>query len=100
MHVVIDPTGVTLEHPDDFQRFDVLRRGEVDVAAAVAEHRWGTVDSSGDVMVSIDRLRQAGPDDRNWHEGLDKMVQYARSKGWLSPDGTHIQAHVVEDPQP
>jgi len=30
-----------------------------------------------------------------WDEGFSGMVEYARSKGWTDPAGTHLRAHVV-----
>ena len=96
MHVVVGPEGVTLESPDVFERFDVVRRDGADVAAVVAEHGWGTVAGSGDVMISLERLRAAGPDDDAWRRGLDGMIGFAGTKGWLDADGTHIQAHIID----
>lgn len=97
MHVVVGAGGVRLERPDEFERFDVRRRAGADVAAAIVEHGWGAVADSGDVMISVERLRAAGPDDDAWRGGLDAMVAYAATKGWLDADGTHIQAHIVDE---
>ncbi len=33
-------------------------------------------------------------DDPEWNTGLEKMLAYASSKGWMDPSGTAIQAHV------
>ena len=30
-----------------------------------------------------------------WDAGFSGMVEYARSKGWTDPAGTHLRAHVV-----
>ena len=98
MHVVVGVDGVTLERPGEFDRFDVRRRDAADVAAVVARDGWGTVDESGDVMIDIARLRSAGPDDDAWRSGLDGMVAYAGTKGWLDDDGTHVRAHIVDEP--
>lgn len=98
MHVVVGADGVTLDSPDDFRRFDVVRRGGADVATSVVEYGWGVVADSGDVMISVERLRAAGPDDDAWRAGLDGMIGYAASAGWLDDDGTHIQAHIVDEP--
>lgn len=97
MHVVVGADGVTLDSPNEFNRFDVVRRDGADVTAAIVEHGWGTVAESGDVMISVARLRSAGPDDDAWRSGLDGMIGYARTKGWLDADGTHIQAHIVDE---
>jgi hypothetical protein len=32
----------------------------------------------------------------DWPERWDSMIEYARSKGWLSADGSHLAAHLVD----
>ncbi|WP_116997075.1 hypothetical protein [Desertimonas flava] len=97
MHVVVGTDGVTLESPHEFDRFDVVRRDGADVGAVLATHGWGRPAATGDVMISVARLRAAGPADGTWRSGLDGMVAYAASKGWLDAEGSHIQAHVVDE---
>ena len=47
-------------------------------------------------------LLAAGDGDGNQAKGFDAMIAYAREHGWLSPGGTHMQAHVsgAEHSQP
>lgn len=97
MHVIVGAGGVSLERPEELDRFDVRRRDGVDVAEVIERHRWGSVTEGGDVMVAVDRLRAAGPDDDAWRRGLDAMVAYAATKGWLDATGEHVQAHVVDE---
>ena len=98
MRVVVDRDGVRLDDAAVFTAFDVRRRSDVDLASVLADHGWGSVTETGDVLVSVAALRAAGPDDDGWRAGLDGMLGYAATKGWLDETGDHVQAHVVEDP--
>ena len=96
MIVAIGPDAVTLLEPDDFTRFHVTLTG-LDRAAADAVLRSQNAGSvADDALVAVSALRswsgRAGDDD--WNAGLDAMLAYAASKGWLSEDGSQIQAHV------
>jgi hypothetical protein len=60
------------------------------------------VDEGGEhVWLSIEELRrraaslvpEAERDD--WSRGFDGMVGYASSKGWTSPEGSHLRAHIT-----
>jgi hypothetical protein len=61
----------------------------------------GTVDEGGDhVWLSIAALRDAAAatvsaDERAaWLDAYDGMIAYALSKGWGSPDGASVRAHL------
>ena len=48
-------------------------------------------------FITVDAVRRLAGDlaaDPDWNAGLDKMLAYAGSKGWMDPSGTAIQAHV------
>ncbi|WP_141005734.1 hypothetical protein [Nocardioides humi] len=52
---------------------------------------------SGDhVWLDIAALRDRAGAEKgaDWHEGYDAMVAYALSRGWVSPDGAAVRAHV------
>lgn len=61
----------------------------------------GTLDDGGEhVWLSIEELRNRAvalvPDSEvaGWTEGFNGMVTYALAKGWASPEGTHLRAHI------
>jgi hypothetical protein len=92
------PPTVSLEEPDDCQRFHLaVVRGRdaamvfgalVDAAAGRLEgdHAWITVDSIRRMAAG-----RVGPD---WPADLEGMLAFARAKGWMDPTGASIQAHV------
>jgi hypothetical protein len=71
-------------------------RGVDDAAAgtALAAAGLGTVDGDH-AWLEADALRAAGDGSAAWLAGFDGMLGYAASKGWASPDGAQVQAHIV-----
>jgi hypothetical protein len=62
----------------------------------------GTVDEGGEhVWLSIASLKAAAaatlPDDERvaWSAAYDGMIAYAIGKGWASPDGLAVRAHIT-----
>ena len=103
MQVVVDmeaePATVALEDPADCGRFHVTARGGGDAGtldAALRANAVGTVDGDGEAMVSIEAVRRlaTGSVSAAWEGEFGAMLDYARSKGWLSDDGASIRAHV------
>jgi hypothetical protein len=103
MDVVADltstPSAVTLAEPDDLKSFKVLARAPSPEPEGLARalEGVGTLAPDGHAFIDVDAvLRLAGEraEDPAWREGFDGMIGYARSKGWMDPAGTAIQAHV------
>ena len=103
MQVVVDmttePGAVGLDDPGDCGRFHVTVRGDGDSAAldrALRAADVGEVDGDGEALVRVAAVRRlaAGSVGASWGEDFAAMLEYARSKGWLSDDGTSIRAHV------
>jgi len=94
-----DPATVAVEEPSDCGRFHVAVRGRADAGAldeALRTNDAGVVDGDGEAMVRVDAVRHlvAGSVDEAWEAAFAAMLDYARSKGWLSEDGASIRAHV------
>jgi hypothetical protein len=103
MQVVVDMTGdpasVALEEPTDCGRFHVAVRGSGDAVgleAALRNSGVGTLDGDGEALVDVAAVRRlaAGSVGETWESDFAAMLDYARSKGWLSEDGASIRAHV------
>jgi hypothetical protein len=64
-----------------------------DPSAALAG--WGRLQGD-EVWVDVEAVRRAaaGRVGARWDADFAGMLDYARAKGWLSEDGTLIQAHV------
>jgi hypothetical protein len=102
MIVVVAPTAVRLEEPDDVGRFHVaVEDGVVDVNAVLGDAGFGRIDdTTGEALIPVETVRQAargrvGPD---WEAGFIKMLSYAESRGWLAEDGAAIRAHIEVQP--
>jgi hypothetical protein len=94
-----DPASVALEEPAHCGRFHVVVRGTgdaVSLEAALRSSAVGTVDGDGEALVDVAAVRRlaAGSVGETWEGDFTAMLDYARSKGWLSEDGASIRAHV------
>jgi hypothetical protein len=90
------PAAITLREPEDFKAFKLVRRGEGDLAAAVAD--VGRVDDQDHVYVRPDAVRAlAGAlgHDARWQENFEAMLDAADEHGWIANDGT-VRAHVEQ----
>ena len=103
MEVVVDvaaePAMVALEEPADCERFHVTVRGGGGAGAldeALRAGAVGSLDGDGEALVVVDAVRRlaAGSVGETWESDFAAMLDYARSKGWLSEDGASIRAHV------
>ncbi|EYT57181.1 hypothetical protein [Microbacterium sp. UCD-TDU] len=96
MRISVTESGADLLDPADFTRFHVesaLPAAQIDAALQAAGA--GRVDNDH-AFVSVAFLRSHAPaGDEQWGEGLQKMIAYAQSKGWVSADGEHLQAHIA-----
>lgn len=63
-------------------------------AAALAAAGLGRVDGDH-AWLDESALRAAGDGSAQWTAGFDGMLAYAAGKGWASPDGAAVRAHIV-----
>lgn len=54
-----------------------------------------TAETVTHVMLDVECLRSVGPRSSEWDADFTAMIAYARSRGWVSDDGTHVRAHVA-----
>jgi hypothetical protein len=90
---------VRLAEPYDLESLKVVAWDSADpVTVEEALGPRGTMDDDGaHVWLEIDALMAlAGPiaGDPAWLQSFNEMVTYAGSKGWMSPTGSAIRAHV------
>jgi len=95
-----DEPVVSLQEPADCRRFHVGVIGADDRARldlALAGAGLGHLADDGDnAWVSVEGVRRlavghVGP---AWDSEFAAMVEYAAGKGWLSPEGDKLRAHV------
>lgn len=105
MFVLVDlaaaPPVVTLEEPDDCARFHLQIAGGRDPATLASTLRdAGTGRLVGDdAFIRVDALcaLAAGRVGEGWQVDFDRMLDYARTKGWFDDAGDAIQAHIEWD---
>lgn len=100
MVIVVRGDVVRLDEPDDVGAFKVLveRGTEIQVAQGVAQvGRLADRDTAW-IRAEAVRALAAGRVADGWDAGFEAMLRYAAGKGWLSDDGTEIQAHVEWPP--
>jgi hypothetical protein len=93
-----DPAPVALRDPEDCTKFHVEAIGPHDVAAlghALVDADAGRVEGDH-AFVDVGAVRRlaSGRVGASWAGDFDKMLDYARSKGWIDATGSAIQAHV------
>jgi len=82
----------TLEDADNFRAFKVVSAA----APASAFAAIGRLDG-GHVWVNPAWLKAHGrPDDETWATGLEKMLNYAKTAGWVDEAG-YVRAHIEGD---
>jgi hypothetical protein len=103
MYVEVDlgqePAAPVLHEPEDLKAFKLTTLGSGDAGALDnALGGLGSVDGDGEhAWLKLDGVRALAGDlaySTSWSEGFDGMVAYAGSKGWLSPEGDAIRAHI------
>ena len=99
MHVTVyllsAPPTVSLEEPSDCRSFDVVVHGSGDDEALERAAAFGGAATlwTGGTVAAVRRLA-AGSVGEGWESDLLAMLDYARSRGWLTEDGQSIRAHV------
>jgi hypothetical protein len=92
---------VQVHDADDCGSLDIrvaaAARSQLDRTLRDAElGRWaGGPDAELNVVGLRDAAGAAGVG-ADWGERWDSMLAYARAKGWLSADGSHLAAHLVD----
>lgn len=88
--VVLDADDCTALHLETDLRDGKLR-------AALATTNTGEVHGQDvllDVAVLRSRAKLVATADDDWAERWSAMIEYARTKGWVSADGRSVQVHV------
>jgi hypothetical protein len=103
MRVVVDlnatPAAVSLADPADCGRFHVELHGDGghgSLDAALRDSDTGSSAGAHDADIRVDAVRRmaSGSVGDTWEDDFAAMLGYARTKGWLSDDGSTIRAHV------
>ena len=100
MYLAISHDGVTLQQPEvvtDLYASYWERLTPDRLASVLAEHDAGELtEDRAHVMVPVATLRRlaAGRVPEGWDADLDRMLEQARGRGWLSEDGATVRAHL------
>jgi hypothetical protein len=88
---------ILLYGADDFTSFKVVAAPDLpDGELSRALTRLGRRADGDHVLVSVDAIKTlAGSraEDQDWQAGLDSMLAYAQSKGWIDGNG-YVRAHI------
>ena len=101
MYVEVQGARAEVRDPDNCQALDVRASAgdRPGVDAALRAAGLGGWDGGAEADLSLVGLRAAaagGPIGPDWAQRWDAMVRYAAAKGWLSADGAHLRAHIVD----
>ena len=103
MYVEVTAAGVRLGAADDCTALDVRAAADARPALdeALRRSQLGTWDGGTEAELRVAELRgraTAAGVSPDWAQRWEAMIAYAGRKGWLSPDGTTVRAHVVNPP--
>jgi hypothetical protein len=96
MYIRVTPDGVSLEEPEDTRSFRIsLAAPSEDLDRILRASGWGMTDGA-DALVAVEAVRRssAGRVPADWNDDFENMINYARSRRWLSPDERFVRAHV------
>jgi hypothetical protein len=100
IHMTMD--GAQVLEAGDLKALSVTLEDGIEVYHATANSPLGTPSDDGAAvwldaaeLKSAAQASFAGSAPEGWNEGFDAMIEYARTKGWLSEDGNAVRAHVA-----
>lgn len=98
MYLRIRPDApVTVHEPDDCGRLHVTAASDEEADTALRAAGLGRLAAPGEVWLDLAGLRalaEPAATAADWPGQWDKMVGYARSKGWADADGREVRAHI------
>jgi hypothetical protein len=103
MYLDIASDGVTLQQPErlnDLYASYWERLGPDQLTSVLAEHADAELlPDRAHVMIPVATLRRlaAGRVPEGWDADFEKMLAYAKEKGWLSEDGQAVRAHLERE---
>ena len=95
VNVDVDGNVSMTRDTGNFAKFCVAATPGVDIDGALQRGEAGHLPDE-DARIRVDWLRAQAAGlslPASWYQGLEGMLQYAASKGWLHDDGT-ISAHI------
>lgn len=97
MYVIVHPDRVDVVETTDYRRFHLQADESIslpEIGALLQRERLGDVDD-GHAWIRTDSLRERLAGSTNFDaEQFSEMVTYATQRGWVSPDGAALRAHI------
>lgn len=105
MHVEITGDAVLIVDADNCRQLDVVSHAASATQTGIALAAAGLGGRPrGDAfeldVTALHRLARSGAAASDWEDAWDRMLAFASTRGWLSPDGRYLLAHVVADSPP
>jgi hypothetical protein len=103
VYVTVTAAGVQIGAADDCTSLDVRTapalRSSLD--ETLRQARLGHWDGGDEADLQVAELRRRAAAEgvpADWARRWDDMIAYATRRGWLSPDGTTVRAHITDLP--
>ena len=94
MIVEYSTVGIRLLEPNDFRKFKVVLRGPLATSRPLIDGVTFIDEANALVRINVAPTLPGVPDNAEWQQGYDKMVQAARNHGWIDETGNAIRAHL------
>jgi hypothetical protein len=86
--------GIRLLEPNDFRKFKVVLRRPLATSRPLIDGVTFVDEANALVRINVAPTLPGVPDNAEWREGYDKMVEAARNHGWIDGASGAIRAHV------
>jgi hypothetical protein len=97
MIIQLQEGGVTVAEADDCGRLHVTAAPDLDVDAILRATGLGRVSATGEASLSVSGLRERAASAStvvDWDSAWEAMIDYAATKGWVTPDRHEVMAHI------
>jgi hypothetical protein len=103
VYVLVADGSADVRDADDCTSLEVRIAADdsADLSGALAASGLGSWAGGTEVDLVVDGLHalaHSAATTPDWAQRWTAMLSYAAGKGWLSPDGATVRAHVVTDP--
>ena len=94
MIVEYSTMGIRLLEPNEFRKFKVVLRGPLATSRPLIDGVTFIDEANALVAINVAPTLPGVPDNAEWLQGYEKMLEAARNHGWIDETGNAICADL------